>query len=61
MSEELRRRRGRPIKIDARRNYIGVRLSNKEFGRIHAIAETYDISLNEALRIALNQYYEKLF
>ena len=56
-----RKRRGRPLRSDARRNRLDVRLSSKELSRAHNIADTYDVSLSEALRIALNQYYERLF
>lgn len=55
------KKRGRPLKIDARRNRINVRLSNKELGRVREIGEHYDICVNEVLRMALEYYYENVF
>lgn len=61
MVENEKRTRGRPSKRDARHYKIDVRLSSKEVGRVRTIADTYGVSPSEAMRIALNQYYEKLF
>lgn len=59
---ELRsRRRGRPVKNDARRNQHVIRLSDKELGRVRMIADSYDISVNEAFRMMLKYYYENVF
>lgn len=59
--EKLGRRRGRPAKIDARRNKLDIRLSDRELRWVHQIAESYDISLNEAVRMALNYYFRNVF
>ena len=52
---------GRPVKIDARRNRLSLRLSDKELGWVRQIAESYDISFNEVLRLALEHYFRNAF
>ena len=59
--EKLGRRRGRPSKVDARRNKLDIRLSDRELSWVRQIAESYDISLNEAVRMALNYYFRNVF
>lgn len=59
--EKLGRRRGRPTKMDARRNQILVKVSDKELGRIREVSESYDISVNEVLRTAFNHYFRNVF
>ena len=61
MGENEKRTRGRPRVLQARRNRINVRLSDRELGWVHQIAETYDISVNEAMRIALDYYFRNVF
>ena len=55
------RRRGRPRRIDARRNQLCVKVSDRELGRMREMSEHYDVSVNEVLRMALKYYYENVF
>lgn len=59
MVEIEKRKRGRPIKEDARREQLVVRLSKKELARVHMLADAQGVSVNEAMRIMLNDYFER--
>ena len=53
--------RGRPCKLEARRNQILVKVSDRELERIRIVAEEYNISNNEALRMAFDRFYIDIF
>ena len=55
------RKRGRPRKLEARINQVNVKLSNRELERVGLVAERYDISYSEVLRIAFENYFQNVF
>lgn len=61
MDENNKRRRGRPVNFNSKRNRINVRLSDKEFGWAHQIAESHGVSVNEAIRMMVDYYFRNVF
>lgn len=52
------KKRGRPIKLDALRRQINIRLTDKELARVYMLADKYGVSRNEAIRIAINKAFD---
>lgn len=55
------KRRGRPCKLDARNNQLHMRLTDEELKKVKIVADEYDISCNEVLRIAFKNFYSMYF
>lgn len=50
--------RGRPLKEEARRRLVKVRLSDDEFSKLCKLAEDTDKTLSKTIRDAINLMYE---
>lgn len=50
--------RGRPLKEEARRRLVKVRLSDDEFSKLCELAEDADETLSRTIRDAINLMYE---
>ena len=57
MSEIGKKKRGRPVKSDSKRRRMELRLTDKDLARVYMLAEEYDISRNEVVRMALNKLF----
>ena len=57
MGEKERKNRGRPKTNEPRNNAVLTKFNDKEIRKLQLLAEYYDISLQEAVRFAVDDAY----